>query len=128
VTQWRFQLSLIVSCPQAHLQTMVFVRPQTSVFPPGLVTSKGEVVDLLLTNRYSLTTLTDESNKPSNRERKLTKPLHAGGPGMELPPKSYRGRVGVTDQARMYVTTCSETFPLSPQSAYREYSKLPPPL
>ena len=34
-------------------------RLQTSVFPPGLVTSKGVAVDLLSTNRYSLTTLTD---------------------------------------------------------------------
>ena len=31
---------------------------------------------------------------------------------MDLPAKSYRGNVGVTDQGRMYVTTCSETFPL----------------
>jgi len=86
------------------------------VFPPGLGTSEGEAVDLLSTNRYSLTTLTDSSNNPSNRERKVTKALQTEGPGTELPPESYRGHVGVTDQARMYVTTCSETFPLRPQT------------
>jgi hypothetical protein len=50
------------------------------------------VVNLSSTKWYSLTTLT---NVTTNRERKLTKPLHAEGPGMELPlNKSIEGMSG----------------------------------
>jgi hypothetical protein len=42
-------------------------------------------------------------------ERKLTKPLQTEGPGRNCLLIVYRGDVGVTDQTRMYVTTCSET-------------------
>ena len=36
-----------------------------------------------------------------------------------MPHKSYRGYAGVTDQARVYVTICSKTFPLSPKDCPR---------
>ena len=35
---------------------------------------------------------------------------------MDLPHKSYRGHVGVTDQARVYITTCSLEISLKIQT------------
>ena len=49
-------------------------------------------------------------------ERKLTKALQTQGPGMDFLIKGYRGHVGVTDRARVYVTTCSLGISLKTQT------------
>ena len=51
------------------------------------------------------------------------KPPKTEGPGMDdLLIKLYRGNFGVTDQAGVYVTTCSESAPVSPRLPWIESS------